>query len=103
MGGTKVGDTEHGGGYRIYVVTWFWLLIITMLEVGIVLVHPPKVFLAVALVTLSLMKATLIIAFFMHLKYERLHFIYAVVSPLFLGVILFFALVPDALNVLRLR
>ncbi len=98
-----MGETEHGGGYRIYVVTWFWLLIITMLEVGIVLVHPPKVLLAVALVTLSLMKATLIIAFFMHLKYERLNFIYAVVAPLFLGVILFFALVPDALNVLHLR
>lgn len=95
-------ETEHGG-YRIYVLTWFWLLMITMLEVGFVLVHPIKVLLAVVLVTLSLMKATLIIAFFMHLKYERLNFIYAVVSPLFLGVILFFALVPDALNVLHLR
>ena len=98
-----MGDTEHAGGYRIYVVTWFWLLIITMLEIGIVLVHVPKVLLAISLVTLALMKAALIIAYFMHLKYERLNFIYAVVSPLFLGVILFFALVPDALNVLHLR
>ena len=98
-----MGDTEHVGGYRIYVVTWFWLLIITMLEIGIVLVHVPKVLLALSLVTLALMKAALIVAYFMHLKYERLNFIYAVVAPLFLGVILFFALVPDALNVLHLR
>ncbi len=103
MGGTTVGDTEHAGGYRIYVVTWFWLLIITVLEIGIVLVHVPKLLLALSLVTLALMKAALIVAYFMHLKYERLNFIYAIVTPLFLGVILFFALVPDALNVLHLR
>lgn len=93
----------HGGGYRIYGVVWFWLLVITLLEVGIVLVHVPKVILAVSLVLMALMKAALIVAYFMHLRYERLSFVYAVVTPLFLGVILFFALVPDAMNFFRLR
>ncbi|MDR7486263.1 MAG: cytochrome C oxidase subunit IV family protein [Armatimonadota bacterium] len=96
-------QTEHPGGYRIYVVTWFWLFVITVLEVGIVLVHVPKVLLALSLVTMALMKAALIVAYFMHLRYERLNLIYAVVTPLFLGVILFFALVPDALRTLSLR
>lgn len=98
-----MGDTEHRGGDRIYLVTWGWLLIITVLEVGIVVAHVPRVILAVSLIIMSLMKAILIVAYFMHLKYERLNFVYTVVTPLFLGVILFFALVPDALNTLRLR
>lgn len=94
---------QHDGGYRSYLVTWFWLLVITVLEVGIVLVHVPKAVLAISLVTLALMKAALIMGYFMHLRYERLSLIYAVVAPLFLAVILFFALAPDAVNVLRSR
>jgi plastocyanin len=37
-------------------------------------------------------------AIFMHLRFERIQFIYTVVLPLFFGVLLFFAIVPDALN-----
>ncbi len=94
---------QHDGGYRSYLVTWFWLLVITVLEVGIVLVRVPKALLAISLVTLALMKAALIMGYFMHLRYERLSLIYAVVAPLFLAVILFFGLAPDAVNVLRSR
>jgi cytochrome c oxidase subunit 4 len=98
-----VNETEHSGGYKIYAVTWFWLLVITVLEVGVVLVHVPKVLLATLLVVMALMKAALIMAYFMHLRYERLSFVYLVLTPLILGVILFFALVPDALGTLRMR
>ena len=98
-----VSETEHSGGYKIYADTWFWLLVITVLEVGVVLVHVPKVLLAVLLVVMALMKAALIMAYFMHLRYERLSFVYVVLTPLILGVILFFALVPDALGTLRMR
>ncbi len=94
---------EHEGGYRTYLVTWFWLLVITVLEVAIVLVRVPKALLAISLVTLSLMKAALIMGYFMHLRYERLSLVYAVVLPLFLAVVLFFGLAPDAVNVFRLR
>lgn len=98
-----VAEPQHEGGYRIYLVVWFWLLVITVLEVGVVLVHVPKLLLATLLLTMSLMKAALIIAYFMHLKYERLTFIYAIVLPLFLAVILFFGVGPDAVHVLTMR
>jgi cytochrome c oxidase subunit 4 len=98
-----VSETGESGGDKIYVVTWFWLLVITVLEVGVVFVHMPKVLLASLLVAMALMKAALIMAYFMHLRYERLGFVYAVLTPLILGVILFFALVPDALGTLRMR
>lgn len=96
-------ETEHSGGYKIYTVTWFWLLVITVLEVGVVLVHVPKVLLAALLIVMALMKAALIMAYFMHLRYERLSFVYLVLTPLILGVVLFFALVPDALGTLPVR
>lgn len=96
-------ESQHNSGYKVYAVTWFWLLVLTMLELGIVLTHVPKTLLIISLVILALMKATLIIAYFMHLRYERLSLVYAVVVPLFLGVILFTGLAPDAINVLHLR
>ncbi len=96
-------ERQHDGGYKVYAVTWFWLLVLTVVEIGLVLVHVPKTLLVISLVLLAMMKATLIVAYFMHLRYERLSFVYAVVVPLFLGVILFFGLAPDAVNVQHLR
>lgn len=97
-------DTEHSGGYRIYVVTWFWLLVITLVELAIVLLHVPKLILATSLLIMAFLKAGLIVAYFMHLRYERLSFIYAVLVPMvFLAVVLWTGVFPDALNVLHLR
>ena len=97
-------EGAHGSGYRSYWVTWFWLLVITVLEVAIVLLKVPKAVLAVSLLTLALMKAALIMAYFMHLKYERLSLIYTVVVPMVaLAVILFGFVAPDALSVRHLR
>ena len=97
-------DTEHTGGYRIYAVTWFWLLAITVVELAIVLMHVPKLVLATALIIMALLKAWLIVAYFMHLRYERLSLVYAVMVPMvFLAVILWTGTFPDALNVFNLR
>lgn len=97
-------DTEHTGGYRIYAVTWFWLLAITVVELAIVLMHVPKIVLATALIIMALLKAWLIVAYFMHLRYERLSLVYAVMVPMvFLAVILWTGTFPDALNVFNLR
>jgi len=99
-----VADTEHTGGYRIYAVTWFWLLAITVVELAIVLMHVPKLILATALIIMALLKAWLIVAYFMHLRYERLSLVYAVMVPMvFLAVILWTGTFPDALNVFNLR
>ncbi|MDR7451649.1 MAG: cytochrome C oxidase subunit IV family protein [Armatimonadota bacterium] len=97
-------EQAHGAGYRIYAVTWFWLLAITVVELAIVLLHVPKVVLATALLIMALLKAALIVAYFMHLRYEKLSFVYAVIVPMvFLAVVLWSGTFPDALNVFRLR
>jgi cytochrome c oxidase subunit 4 len=93
-------QTAHkAGGYRIYVIVWFWLLVFTLIEVGVVLLRVPQWVLVGSLLILALMKAALIIAYFMHLRYERLSLVYTVITPLLLGFVLFGALGPDALHV----
>ena len=97
-------EGTHDGGYKIYLTVWFWLLVITLLEIGLVLARVPKALLVFSLITLALMKAALIMAYFMHLRYERLNLIYAVVTPMFfLAIVLFAMLGPDALHVFRSR
>ncbi|MDQ7801219.1 MAG: cytochrome C oxidase subunit IV family protein [Armatimonadota bacterium] len=84
-------------GYGIYGVTWFWLLVVTVAEIGVTLLHIPRGLLITSLVVLALIKAALIMAYFMHLRWER-----PVVATLFsvpvalLLLALFVALALDA-------
>ena len=94
---------QGGAWYRTYVVTWVWLLVITGLEISVVFVGLAKTLVVTLLLILSLMKAGLIAAYFMHLRYERLNLVYVVLTPLILAVILFMGVAPDALNAFRLR
>jgi cytochrome c oxidase subunit 4 len=97
-------EPGHEGGYRIYAVTWFWLLAITVLELGVVILGVPKILLATTLIAMAILKAGLIMAYFMHLRYEKLSLIYAIVVPMFfLAIVLFSGVGPDALSVLGLR
>src|SRR5713226_7879887 len=97
-------EEAHAGGYHVYGVVWFWLLVITLLELGAVLVHVPHTLLVVLLLIMALMKAALIIAYFMHLRYEKLSLVYAVVTPMFfLAIVIFAFMGPDALSVMHLR
>lgn len=91
-------EREHAQhGYGIYGVTWFWLLVVTLAEIGVTLLHIPRGLLITSLVALALVKAALIMAYFMHLRWER-----PVVATLFsvpiavLLVALFVALVLDS-------
>ncbi len=61
--------TEHG--YGIYAVTWFWLLVITLAEIWVTMVHVSRGLMIFSLVVLALAKAALIMAYFMHLRWER--------------------------------
>ncbi len=86
------------GGYRIYWRTWLWLLVITLLEVGAASTGLSRPLMIGVLVLLSVMKGALIMAYFMHLRFERLHFVYAVLSPLIFVLILLAGVAPDALG-----
>jgi cytochrome c oxidase subunit IV len=63
----------------------FWiLLIVTMFEVGIAFTSLPKDVLLIIFVILTIVKAYYIVAYFMHLKHEKVSFKYSILLPFFL-------------------
>ena len=80
-----------------YMKVWYWLGGLTALEVGVAL----SKFLAWnvlvgGLVGLAIVKAILVAAYFMHLKFERRTLVAVCIAPVFFSLILFVGLLPDA-------
>src|SRR5687768_14888489 len=79
-----------GMHYKQYFMTWFWLLVMTLLALLLGYVNMPPTLKAVLLVGITLGKIVLIAAIFMHLKFERMNLVMLTFSPLILALILFF-------------
>ena len=90
-------SAQPQGVTRLYVIAWIVLVAITMLEVSLILVFQisPRVRVT-ALILLALMKASLIGAYYMNLRFERLAMVYVAVIPLILLALMLVAVVPDA-------
>lgn len=88
---------------RTYLTVWGWLFVLSALAYFVDIVHITGWIKAVLLTVLALMKAGLIVAFFMHLRFERLTLIYAILAPLVLLVAMIVGLVPDGAAVLVRR
>jgi cytochrome c oxidase subunit IV len=73
MAGTHAGPS--------YMTIFWWLFALTIIEIGVI-------FLPIA-------KASLVAMYFMHLRFERRTLGLIAVTPLFLGTLLVFILVPD--------
>ena len=78
-----------------YIAIFWWLLALTILEVGVIFMPLTRVLIAILLVGLALSKAALVAMYFMHLKFERTTLGLIAVTPLVLCVLLVFALLPD--------
>ena len=84
---------------KVYLTVWFWLFVLSFTAYFIDLMHLPFLLSAVLFTCVALMKAGLIAAYFMHLRFEKLNFIYAVLAPLILLVALVAGVLPDAFNI----
>ena len=62
-------DEEHSG-YDVYVLTWVALLILTAVTVTVAGMHLGRLS-AVTAMLIAAVKASLVLYFFMHLKYEN--------------------------------
>jgi caa(3)-type oxidase subunit IV len=78
-----------------YMKIFYWLLALTIVEVGVVYSHLPKWSTVVALVLMALAKAFLVAWNFMHLRFEKSTLILIVGLPLLLLVDLLLGLMPD--------
>jgi cytochrome c oxidase subunit 4 len=88
----------HGISYRLYLRTWFALLILTALALGVGYAPMNETLKAFLLVGTTLMKILVIAAIFMHLRYERINLILITFTPLVLAIILFSFTFPETLG-----
>ena len=87
---------HHAAGFRTYYITWGWLLVMTLLALGVGYVEMPVGLKAALLVGITLAKVVLIGAIFMHLRFEKLNLVMITFTPIVLSLVLFFFIAPDA-------
>jgi caa(3)-type oxidase subunit IV len=91
-------EHAHPVGYKSYFVTWFWLLVLTMLALGLGYAPLGEGLKAFLLVTITLGKIVLIAMIFMHLQFERLNLVMLTFAPLVLAIILFAFTFPETMG-----
>jgi cytochrome c oxidase subunit 4 len=96
-------DHGHGGSNRENVVVWGGLLLLTAIEVFLAYIHINQTLMLIILMLLSIVKAALIVAYFMHMKFEKLSFILTVVPVLVVLLCLFGIFFPDSNRIDELR
>ena len=92
----------HPSNKTFYMV-WIWLLAITGLEVFLAYEQffATHVMLMI-LMALSIVKAGLIVGYFMHLKFERMSLVFSLVPATLLVISLLAMFFPDSFRILEL-
>jgi cytochrome c oxidase subunit 4 len=98
--------SEHAhseASVKIFLYVWFWLLALTGVEVFLGYEHLEVKIMLVLLMGLSVIKASLIISYFMHLRYERRSMALTLMPALVIVITLMFMVFPDSFRLLQMR
>ncbi|MBA3806074.1 MAG: cytochrome C oxidase subunit IV family protein, partial [Acidobacteria bacterium] len=66
------GPIHFEGTMKLFSIVWGWLLLLTAVEVFLAYIQVSLLIMLTILIGLSVIKAALIVAYFMHLRFERL-------------------------------
>ena len=91
----------HGGMKPMYVV-WIALLFLTIIEVLLAYLQVPLMLMLISLLGLSTIKAALIVAYFMHMKFERMSLVLTIVPAFIACMLLLNVFFPDAMRMKRI-
>jgi len=100
---TEVAEHVNGATTKAFVNVWFALLFMTGVEVFLAYEQIPVLIFLTALVGLSVIKAALIIAYFMHLKFEKLSLFLTLFPMLIFCIILMLIFLGDAVRIPNMR
>jgi cytochrome c oxidase subunit 4 len=88
----------------LFLKVWIWLLLLTALEIVFALVQIlPTMGMLFLLMALSFVKAGLIVAYFMHLRFERRSLVLSLMPSVLAVIALLFVFFPDGFRLLELR
>jgi cytochrome c oxidase subunit 4 len=95
---------EHPAvGIPTFAKVWVILLVLTGIEVFLAYEQVPTMIMLTALVGLSVIKGALIIAYFMHLKFERLSLFLTLFPMLIFCILLMLIFLGDATRIPGMR
>jgi cytochrome c oxidase subunit IV len=100
---TAHSEDHFAGSNKLFVSIWVWLVVLTLVEILLAYKTMPLQLMLTVLLGLSIIKAALIMAYFMHLKFERLSLILTLVPMLVVCICLFFVFFPDSFRSSGLR
>ena len=89
---------KHGPSYM--AIFWY-LAILTVVEIAVIFLPIAKLAVGVMLVSLASAKAALVALYFMHLRLETKTLGYIALTPIVIGTLLVLVLLPDALRAPR--
>jgi len=102
---THTDEIEHvaSAGALTFIKVWIALLAMTGIELLLTYEQVPTLIMLTALLGLSIIKAALIIAYFMHLKFERLSLFLTLFPMLIFCIILMLIFLADAYRIPLMR
>jgi cytochrome c oxidase subunit IV len=97
-------EAHAGASVGTNIGIWFGLVAITGLEVFLAYMQLPPGLMLTMLVILSVVKAGMIMSFFMHLKYEKFSLVLLLIpATIFCICMMFIFFFPEALRLLQMR
>src|SRR6266496_4316868 len=94
---------HFAGTNRLFLSVWAWLLALTGFEVFLGYIHLPVKYMLVILMGASIIKAALIVAYFMHMRFERLNLVMTIVPAVVICICLLLTFFPDSFRARALR
>jgi cytochrome c oxidase subunit IV len=94
---------SHGPSIPTFAKVWVALLGMTAIEVFLAYEQVPTLIMLTALLGLSVIKAALIIGYFMHLKFERLSLFLTLFPMLIFCILLMLIFLGDATRIPHMR
>jgi len=99
----EVEEVHFAGTNRLFLSVWLWLLALTGFEVFLGYIRLPVVYMLVILMGASIIKAALIVAYFMHLRFERVNLVLTIVPAVVIAICLLLVFFPDSFRSKNLR
>jgi cytochrome c oxidase subunit IV len=102
----EIAATTHHevGTKKLFMWVWFWLLVLTGIEVLLAYLRLEPHVMLILLVGLSLIKSALIVAYFMHMRFEKIGlFLIIVPSLVFCLVMILIFVFPDSVRIVNMQ
>ena len=95
---------EHfAGSNKLFISIWVWLVALTLIEIFLAYVTMPIHIMLTILIGLSVIKAALIMAYFMHLRFERRTLVLTLIPALVVVASTLSVFFPDSIRLLHMK